>query len=142
MPTETFASPVQLSLAYSPNKLINPQIDAATIQTLNTFQTMPCNQNKSITRYFALHYTKKKLGIDYFNCPEFSQPNPGGGFADNATALYGGQLPPATGPSMYFRVLRNSATPNNDPIWNACRLELTYYIKYRGVKGINAIDNP
>ncbi len=71
MPTETFATPVQLSLAYSPNKLISSTLPANVIQTLNTFQTMPCNQNKSINRYFALYKTKKKLGIDFFNCPEF-----------------------------------------------------------------------
>lgn len=42
-PTTTEASPVQLSLSYSPNELLNPQLDAPRMQAMSTFQTMPCN---------------------------------------------------------------------------------------------------
>lgn len=42
-PTTVDASPVQLSLSYSPNELLNPQLDSARMQAMSTFQTMPCN---------------------------------------------------------------------------------------------------
>ena len=68
---------------------------------MSTFQTMPCNQNRSRTRYYPLSYTKRKLGIDYFSTSEFPD------FA-GINSLYGDQLPAATGPSLHFKVYRNS----------------------------------
>jgi len=126
-PTSVEASPVQLSLSYSPNELLNPQLDAARMQAMSTFQTMPCNQNRSRNRYYPLSYTKKKLGIDYFTTSDF----PGFGLATED--LYGGQLPAATGPSVHFKVYRNSVVETGP----ACRMQLTYYVRYRGTKGAN-----
>lgn len=36
-PTTADASPVQLSLAYSPNELLNPKLDVARMQAMSTF---------------------------------------------------------------------------------------------------------
>jgi hypothetical protein len=36
-PTSVDASPVQLSLAYSPNELLNPKLDSARMQAMSTF---------------------------------------------------------------------------------------------------------
>lgn len=90
---------------------------------------MPCNQNKSISRYYSLGYTKKKIGIDYAPTSEY------GDFGLATTALYGGQLEEATGPSIHFKVYRNSVNETGP----ACRLQLTYYIRYRGTKGTNTL---
>ncbi len=131
-PTTLTASPVQLSLVYSPNKLIWPQLPADRLQSLSTFQTMPCNQNHSVNRYYAMGYTKQKIGINYALTDEYND------FNSNSVNLYGGQLEAETGPSVNFKVYRN-ATGEAGP---ACRMQLTYYVRYRGTKGQNPIDGP
>jgi len=69
-------------------------------------------------------YTKQKLGIDYFSTEEFQAFN-------TVDDLYGGQLPGGTGPSLHFKVFRN-----NDGIGGpSCRMQVTYYVRYRGTKG-------
>ena len=70
------------------------------MQAMSTFQTMPCNQNRSRARYYPLAYTKKKLGIDYFTTSEYPD------FA-GVVDTYGSQLPGGTGPSVHFKVYRN-----------------------------------
>lgn len=125
-PTTVEASPVQLSLSYSPNELLNPNLDAPRMQAMSTFQTMPCNQNRSRTRYYPLSYTKKKLGIDYFTATEF--PNFAG-----VNDLYNDQLAAGTGPSVHFKVYRNSGGVTGP----SCRMQITYYVRYRGTKGAN-----
>lgn len=69
-PSSVEASPVQWSMAYSPNYNLKPNLQGDTIQSMSSFQTGPCSQNKSITRYFPLSYTKKKLAIDYCDINE------------------------------------------------------------------------
>ena len=63
---------------------------------------MGCSSDKSINRYYSLGYTKKKLGIDYANTTEYHN------FGANSVALYGGQLPASTGPSVHFKVYRST----------------------------------
>ena len=128
-PTTTDASPVQISLSYSPNELINPQLPTERMQAQSTYQTMPCNQNRSINRYYALSYTKQKLGIDCFNTGEYNQ------FGVSNAQLYGGQLEASTGPSVHFKVFRNSVGTAGP----SCRMQITYYIRYRGTSGVNPI---
>lgn len=99
------------------------------MQAMSTFQTMPCNQNRSRSRYIPLGYTKKKLGIDYASTTEFAS------FGLNTVALYGEQLPAQTGPSMHFKVYRNATGTAGA----SCRMQVTYYIRYRGTKGTNAL---
>lgn len=129
-PTDLDNSPVQWSMGYSPNQIINPLVDPERLQSLASFQTGPCSQNKSVSRYFALGYTKKKLGIDFCNTKEYAS------FDSTNTALYGGQLPIGSGPSVCIKVFRNSSGPERI----AMRLQVTYYVKYRGTKGQNPIN--
>ncbi len=128
-PTTVEASPCQLALSYSPNELINPQLDTGRFQSQSTYQTMPCNQNRSVNRYYGMHYTKQKLGIDQFPTDEYPS------FDSNIVNLYNGQLEAATGPSVHFKVYRN-ATTSTGP---SCRMQVTYYIRYRGTKGVNSL---
>jgi len=65
--------------------------------------------------------------VDYFSTSSFPD------FAADDVDLYGGQLPAATGPSVHFKVYRN-ATTGFGP---SCRMQLTYYVRYRGTKGAN-----
>ncbi len=96
---------------------------------MSSYQTMPCNQNRSVNRYYPLAYTKKKLGIDYAPTDSFSD------FANNTTNLYGGQLPAGTGPSVGYKIFRNTAGAAGP----ACRMQVTYYIRYRGTRGNNSL---
>lgn len=131
-PTSVEASPVQLALSYSPNQIINPALAPERMQAMSSYQTMPCNQNKSINRYYKLGYTKKKLGIDFLSTDSFPD------FANNTTNLYGGQLPAGTGPSLHYKVYRN-AQGLAAPAGPSCRMQLTYYIRYRGTRGNNSL---
>lgn len=71
-------------------------------------------------------YTKKKLGIDYFTTSEFVN------FA-GVNDLYADQLAAGTGPSVHFKVYRNGVNDAGP----ACRMQVTYYVRYRGTKGAN-----
>ena len=93
-PTTPDASPVSLQLAYSPNEIMNPALAPATMQGLSTYQVMPCNQNRSVNRYFPLGITKSKLGIDYFDTDTYPQFNV-------ESVLYSGQLDAGGGPSLH-----------------------------------------
>lgn len=89
-------------------------------------------------------YTKEKLGIDYAACTELYKQNEAGVpvvtdglFAQTDKPLYGGQLPPATGPSITWRLFRSKVGPETftPPASDACRFQLTYYVRFRGTKG-------
>jgi hypothetical protein len=75
-------------------------------------------------------YTKKKLGIDFDTTRNYPNYRLAGG-----APLYNGQLPAGQGPSMHFKVFRNAA----GVVKTAARVQLTYYVKYRGTKGENPI---
>lgn len=122
---------VQFSCAYSPNELLNPSLTSEKMQSLSTYQTMGCSSDKSINRYYALGYTKKKLGIDYAATSEYVA------FGASDEATYGGQLPAATGPSVHFKCIRGSI--NGAYTRDACRMQVTYYVRYRGTKGLGGI---
>lgn len=82
--------------------MVNTNLPFDRMQTLASYQTGPCSQNRSVSRYYALGYTKKKLGIDYDVCANYALYS-----AAAATALYGSQLPAGTGPSVHFKIFRN-----------------------------------
>jgi len=63
MPTDVDNSPVQWANGYSMSEIINPNVDTDKLQTLATYQTGPCNQNKSINRYYNTAATYKRFGI-------------------------------------------------------------------------------
>ena len=84
MPTNEFSSPVQWVSAYSANEILYPNIDSGRAQTLATYQTGSCNQNKPISRYYNTAAALKRFGIQYCDTVEF--PN----FAVVGSKLYGG----------------------------------------------------
>lgn len=102
-PTTIDASPANLQISYSPQVIMNPKLDDAKMQSMSTYQIMPTNQNRSVNRYFPLGYTKSKLGIDYFPTDEYPE------FDGNDVTTYMGQLEGGAGPSIHFKVQRNSA---------------------------------
>lgn len=78
-----------------------------------------------------MHYTKQKLGIDNFDTSEYPS------FANDSINLYNGQLEGGTGPSVHFKVYRNVGPgAGQGP---SCRMQLTYYVRYRGTKGANPL---
>lgn len=93
MPTTENATPCQWSLAYSQSDILAPQLPTTRVQTLATYQTGPCNQNKSISRYYNTASTYRRFGIQYCNTTEFQDFN-------TSSALYGGSLPADAGSSV------------------------------------------
>lgn len=93
MPTTENATPCQWSLAYSQSEILAPQLPTTRVQTLATYQTGPCNQNKSISRYYNTASTYRRFGIQYCSTDEFSDFN-------TSSALYGGSLPSDAGSSV------------------------------------------
>jgi len=75
-------------------------------------------------------YIKEKLGIDYAACTELYKQNEAGvlvvtdgKFAQTDQPLYGGQLPPAIGPFITWRLFRSKVGPEifTLPASDACR---------------------
>lgn len=97
-PTTSASSPVQFSCSYSPQYLIRPDLTTDSMQSLSSYQTGATNQNKPISKYFPLSYTKTKLGIDYAPCDELYGINAqsgepsiaDGAFAKTDQPLYNG----------------------------------------------------
>ena len=71
MPTDVASSPVQWTCAYSQNEVMLPQIIPARVQTLATYQTGACNQNKAISRYYNTATTLRRFGIQYCDTTQF-----------------------------------------------------------------------
>lgn len=67
------STPVQWSLAYSANKVLNPNLTAAPLQTLATYQTSGCSARQPVKRYFRTATTLKRLGIDWCSTDEYVQ---------------------------------------------------------------------
>ncbi len=63
MPTDVASSPVQWTTAYSANEVMLPPLPAVRAQTLATYQTGSCNQNKPISRYYNTATTLRRFGI-------------------------------------------------------------------------------
>lgn len=91
MPTDVDSSPVQWANGYSMSEIINPNVDTDKLQTLATYQTGPCNQNKSINRYYNTAAAYRRFGIQYCNTKEFTDGNFTSTAAGNT--LYQGALP-------------------------------------------------
>lgn len=96
-PTDKAQSNVQWSMAYSPNYNVRPDISGEILQTMSSFQTGSATAGHTVSRYFPLAYTKKKLGIDYFSVEDLVAED--GTFQEQgfvsqddatAVALYGG----------------------------------------------------
>ncbi len=66
------ATPVQWSLAYSANNVLNPALTAGPFQSLATFQTSSCSAKNPVKRYFNTASTLKRLGIEWCNTDEYS----------------------------------------------------------------------
>lgn len=79
------ATPVQWSLGYSANQILNPNLGYGPLQTLATFQTSGCSARTPIKRYFRTGTTLKRLGIEWF--PTADYPSFG---ANPPIPLYGG----------------------------------------------------
>ncbi len=132
MPTDVASSPVQWTNAYSANEIMLPALVPERVQTLATYQTGACNQNKAISRYYNTAATFRRFGIQYCDTSQF------GDFA-GANALYGTQLQPGQGSSVNLKVYRQEASATANVLG---RLQVTYYVTYKGNKGRNSLVNP
>ncbi len=133
MPTNVESSPVQWSIGYSMNEVLYPQIQPERLQTLATYQTGSCNQNKPISRFYNTAKTYRRFGIQYQTTDgEIANFNAPG-------TLYGGSLPVNQGSSVNLKVFRQTA-PNSANVVG--RLLLTYYITYKGNKGDSSLVAP
>jgi len=117
-------TPLQWSMCYSPNLVLAPELSPPAMQSLASYQTGPCNPQKSVSRYFRTAKALNRLGIEWCQTREFGQ------FA-GANELYGGQLPINSGSSLNIKVFRTNTA---NPVDALCRLEVTYYVKYSGTR--------
>ncbi len=93
-----------------------------------TYQTGPCDSSKSISRYYNTANTYRRFGIQYCSTDEFNDFN-------SASALYAGSLPADAGSSVNVKVFRNSTNTEQ----KLARLEITYYVTYKGNKGKSSL---
>jgi len=128
MPTTAAASPAQWTIAYSMSDILQPALPVDRIQTMSTYQTGPCSQEKSISRYYNTANTYRRFGIQYCSTDEFADFN-------TSSALYGGQLLADQGSSQLVRVFRNSSSG----VAALARFEVSYYVTYKGNKGTSPL---
>lgn len=122
------ATPVQWSLGYSANNVLNPGLLFGPLQSLATFQTSGCSARQPVKRYFKTATTLKRLGIEWCDTREYSD------FGQNPPQpLYGEQLPANAGSSTLVRVFRSGTAIGSEQ--QIGRLQLTYYVQYKGAKG-------
>jgi len=65
--TDPGSTPVQWSLGYSANNVLNPDLGFGPLQTLANFQTSGCSSLRPVKRYFKTGSTLKRLGIEWSN---------------------------------------------------------------------------
>lgn len=95
------ATPVQWSLAYSANNVLNPGLAFGPMQSMSTYQTSSCSAIRPVKRYFRTATTLKRLGIEWCNTIEYSNFE-----TTTPVALYGDQLPVNGGSSSLLKVFR------------------------------------
>ena len=132
MPTSVDNTPVQWVSAYFASDIIAPNLPPARLQTLAAYQTSSCDSAKPITRYYNTKATLKRFGIDYVDTSQFAQFNGSG-------PLYGTQLPSDQGSSVNVKVYRASSPPG-PTAFPIGRLQVTYYVTYKGNKGVSPIN--
>jgi hypothetical protein len=90
--------------------------------------TSSCSATRPISRYFKTGGTLARLGIDWCDTREITD------FGINPpTQLYGEQLPIDAGSSTNIKVYRPAT--NTIGAAQLGRLQLTYYVLYKGAKG-------
>lgn len=83
--TTPAATPVQWSMGYSNNLILNPAIPVGRLQTLASYNTSSCSAKTPINRYFKLFKAQKRLGIEWCDTTEFANFN-----ANPPVPLYNG----------------------------------------------------
>lgn len=115
-------------MGYSSNQIIKPSINFGRLQTLQNYMTSSCSATKPISRYFKTGGSLARLGIDWINTEEFANFD-----LNPPVELYGQQLPVDAGSSTNLKLYRSSAASTQPA--EIGRLQLTYYIMYKGAKG-------
>lgn len=131
-PTDVTNTPVQWTCTYSASKIITPNLQPERLQTLATYQTGGCDPTKPISRYFKTWKAIKRMGIDWAECRNYAQLD-----SNPPVTTYNGQLPVDQGSSSHIRVYRKR--PAAAATGQIGRLEVTYYVMYKGQKGTNSI---
>ena len=132
-PTTPEATPVEWSCGYSNNSVIFPEIDPARLQTLAAYQTGGCDPTKSVSRYFRTTQALLRQGVEWFDTLEYPQFGTNGG-------TYNDQLLANSGSSTQINVYRSAAAVTTKQ--QLARLEVIYYVTYKGTKGQNSITAP
>ena len=126
------ATPVQWSMGYSNNLVIRPDVATDRLQSLASYQTSSCSAKAPISRYFRTFKAQKRLGLEWCNTTEYANFG-----AFPPVPLYNGQLAANSGASTNIKVFRaRTAIDTQDQI---ARIQVTYYVQYKGPKGLNPL---
>ncbi len=94
--------------------------------------TSSCSATRPISRYFKTGGSLARLGVDWVNTEEITD------FAAiPPVPLYGEQLPVDAGSSTNIKVYRPAT--NVGVAAQIGRLQLTYYVLYKGAKGTSSL---
>ena len=70
--TTPAATPVQWSMGYSNNLVLDPQLPTDRLQTLASYNTSSCSAKTPVSRYFRLLKAQKRLGVEWCNTTEYA----------------------------------------------------------------------
>lgn len=131
--TDATKTPVQWSMAYSASEVLYPRIVAERLQSLSTYQTSSCSARVPISRFFRTGAALARLGIQWFPTEQYLD-------FGQAAPSYNGQLPTDSGSSTHVKVFRPSTSVTGPA--ELARLQVTYYVTYKGTKGQNSLVAP
>jgi len=124
-------------MAYSATDIVYPQITSSRMQTLATYQTSSCSATTPIARYYRTGTALARQGVEWFDTIEYTN---GDWDASPPVSLYNQQLPPDAGSSTHIKVFRPST--DTGVAATLARLQVTYYVTYKGTKGLGPITKP
>ncbi len=132
--TDPGSTPVQWAMGFSSNQVIKPDVPFDRLQTLQTYQTSSCSAKTPISRFFRTAQSLKRLGVDWSDTAQYATfgstpPSP----------LYGNQLPVNAGSSTNIKIYRTSASQSITEAAEIGRLQITYYVTYKGAKGTGSL---
>ena len=124
-----------MTIAYSDTEIIHPDMIDERLHALATYQICAIDPCKPIKRYYTTGTSKKRLGVYWAPTQEymdelFNVPAP----------TYDGQLSVDKGSSVHIKIKRPFLADGKKPFADFGKLQVTYYVTFKGQKGAGKLS--
>lgn len=126
--------PNMISVAYSDVEIISPLIPDERLHALPTYQIMSVDPCKTVKRYYTNYASQKRMGVSWAPTKEFVD-----GLFNTGVPTYDTQLTIDKGASVHIKIKRALMGDEEKPFADFGKLFVTYYVTFKGVKGIGSL---